>query len=165
VLHPPLHRLFFALLPPDGLIDHIAREQRRFGPGHPIRAGHFHITSGILRDCPVFPRGCAERMIRAGDAVSGQAIRIILDLVAGSPRSVALCPSEAVPGLQRFQGRLAAAMRDMGVSMRPGWRFSPHMTLLYREGVKFVVPVDAISWHATEFVLVDSLVGLTVTRY
>ena len=161
MLHPPLHRLFFALLPPDGAIDYIASEQRRFAPGHLVFPRHFHITSGILSDYPVFPRACAERMIRAGDSISPQAIRVILNLVAASSRSIALRPSETVPALHVFQRVLAAAMRDAGLSMRPHWRFNPHMTLLYRYGLRFAVPVDAVSWLATEFVLVDSLVGLT----
>lgn len=160
MLHPPLHRLFFAFRPPAGAVGHIAAEQGRFGPGRRIRCRHFHITTAILADYATFPQAQADRMIAAGDMLPVDAFRLILDLAVASDSSVALRPSEPLPALHAFQKRLAHAMRDAGLAMRPRWRFHPHMTLLYRAGLRFAAPVDAISWQATEFVLIHSLVGL-----
>lgn len=52
-------------------------------------------------------------------------------------------------------------MTELGVPMRPLWRFNPHVTLIYRKGESMVLPVQDLGWPAVEFVLIESVVGLT----
>ena len=52
-------------------------------------------------------------------------------------------------------------MRELGVTERPGYRFSPHLTLGYRIGEPFSERVAPVSWTADEIVLIDSHVGRT----
>jgi 2'-5' RNA ligase len=45
--------------------------------------------------------------------------------------------------------------------MRADWSFSPHVTLVYRDGEPVTRLVEGFAWSAREFVLIESLVGLT----
>ncbi len=49
-------------------------------------------------------------------------------------------------------------MADQGVEMRPDWRFSPHLTLLYRDGEPVWRAVDNLGWPVRDFVLIESVV-------
>jgi 2'-5' RNA ligase len=44
---------------------------------------------------------------------------------------------------------------------RRGARFSPHLTLVYRNRANFTIAMEAASWTVTEFLLIESLVGWT----
>jgi len=155
------HRLFFAVRPPDGAVRYIIEEQRRFGPGHAVRPEHLHLTTVIVNDHEMFPAGIAARMCAIGDAIAADRFPIILDQVAASHRSVVMVPSERLNAFHAFQRRLAGAMMRAGLGQRHNWRFSPHVTLLYRHGAPLRQWTDALSWTATEFLLIHSLLGLT----
>ena len=87
--------------------------------------------------------------------------RISPSIEMGSGGSVALRPSETPPSLRRFQHQLTVALAASGFALRPGWRFTPHMTLGYRKGDAFDEQILPIGWQATEFVPIHSHVGLT----
>jgi 2'-5' RNA ligase len=155
------HRLFYALRPPEGAVDYIMEEQRRFGPGWGIRQEHLHVTLAMANDHAMFPTPLADRMLAVGDRIAADPFRFILNQVAASRRSVAMRPSKALSQLGHFQRQLDIGMTMAGIAARAGWRFSPHLTLLYRHGRPFSRWIDAVSWTVTDFVLIHSLVGLT----
>jgi 2'-5' RNA ligase len=158
---PPLHRLFFAVRPPDAARPYFIEEQRRFGPGHIIRDEHLHLTTAISNDYRVYSLAVEERMIAIGNAIVADQFPIVLDQVAASRRSVAMCASEPLRSFDTLHRKLARGMRWSGVPIRSGWRFSPHATLLYRHGDPLREWIDPLSWTVTEFVLIHSFVGLT----
>lgn len=160
MLHPPIHRLFFALRPPEDAGAYLAGHQREFGPGHDVRVPHLHVTLAITNDFAVFPDREEDLMRRVGDAIVAHQCPVVLDQAVASRRSVMLAPSETLHAVEALHRQLRAGMRAAQARMRTGWRHSPHMTLLYRDGKPFVLPVLAFSWRATEFFLVHSLVGL-----
>jgi 2'-5' RNA ligase len=160
MLHPPVHRLFFALRPPEDAGDYLAGHQRDLGPGHEVRVPHLHLTLAITNDFAVFPKREAEVMQRIGGAIVAHSCPVVLDQAVASPRSVMLAPSETLHAVEALHLLLRAGMRAAQARMRTGWRHSPHLTLLYRDGKPFILPVPAFSWRATEFFLVHSLVGL-----
>jgi 2'-5' RNA ligase len=155
------HRLLYALRPPEDAVDYIMEEQRRFGPGWRIREEHLHVTLAISNDYSTFPWGLADRMVAVGDRVAADPFRFILNQVAASRRSVAMRPSKALSPLSHFQRQLDTGMAIAGIAGRTDWRFSPHLTLLYRHGKLFSSWTDAVSWTVTDFVLIHSYVGLT----
>lgn len=155
------HRLFFAIRPPAGAVRYIVEEQRCFGPGHAVRPEHLHLTTLIVNDHAIFPAAIAERMCAIGDGIAADQFSIVLDQVAASHRSVVMVPSEPLRTFQVFQRRLANGMMRAGLGQRHNWRFSPHVTLLYRHGPPLRQWTDALSWTATEFVLIHSLLGET----
>jgi 2'-5' RNA ligase len=155
------HRLFFAIRPPEATRPYFLEEQVSFGPGHAVRPEHLHLTTAILDDHLAFPQGIAERLQAVGDAIVADQFPIVLDQVAASEHSVVMIPSEPLHSFRAFQQGLAKAMARAGLGPRRGWRFSPHVTLLYRPGAPLRQWTDALSWTVTEFVLIDSLLGLT----
>jgi len=158
---PTHHRLFFAIRPPEATRSYFLEEQFCFGPGHAVRPDHLHLTAAILDDYGIFPKAAAERLKAIGDAIVGDQFPIVLDQVAASEHSVVMIPSEPLRTFHAFQQGLAKAMARAGLGLRRNWRFSPHVTLLYRRGAPLRQWTDALSWTATEFVLVHSLLGQT----
>lgn len=155
------HRLFFAIRPPAGVLGYIVEEQRCFGPGHAVRPEHLHLTTAITEDHAIFPVAIAEAMRAIGDRIFADQFPIVLDQIAASHRSVVMVPSEPLRTFHAFQRQLACGMARAGIGQRRDWRFSPHVTLLYRHGAPLRQWTDTLSWTATEFVLIHSLLGET----
>ncbi len=159
---PHLHRFLFALMPPP----EVARRLYALSPDFrdKVRPERLHMTLAITDDFPVVPDGLPSALQQAGGFVFTQPFDLTLDRRKGSKRSIALRPGRAIEGLSELHRQLAAGMRRAGIAMRDEWAFSPHVTLAYRPGEPFVTPTRPVSWRATQFVLIESLVGLTVHR-
>ena len=154
------HRFFFALLPPLRAASEIERLSSTLGPGKRVLTEHLHVTLAITPDYREPPIGLAGRMMRIpGDLHLGP-FALVLDRLSGSGGSLALSPSNKPDRLLLLQRQLERALVRSGLR-RPGWRFHPHLTLLYREGVPFARPVAPIGWQVDELALVHSHVGLT----
>ena len=87
ILMAPLHRLFFAIRPPESARPYFLEEQRRFGPGRAVREEYLHLTTALSNDYQVFPSVLATRMLAIGDAVIADQFRIVLDQVVASRHS------------------------------------------------------------------------------
>ncbi|MFC3713924.1 2'-5' RNA ligase family protein [Sphingoaurantiacus capsulatus] len=156
------HRFLFALTPPPD----IARRLHALAPDFPDKMlpERLHMTLAITDDFERVPEGLAPALQHAGGFVFAEAFELTLDRRRGSHRSIALRPAQAIQGLSELHRQLAAGMRRAGVPMRRGWSFGPHVTLAYRKGEPFITPTRPISWQATQFVLIESLVGRTIHR-
>lgn len=157
-----LFRLFFALKPSpliarqtDHYAETIAEGARR------IAVDHQHVTLAITCDYADYPYAVVKALLRAGTGVTGEPFDLRLDRLSMGNRSAALRPSHRVPLLNALQQQIAAKMRGAGISMRPGWSFSPHQTLFYREGRPDQQRVEGFCWHVDQFMLVCSHVGRT----
>nr|WP_087575353.1 2'-5' RNA ligase family protein [Sphingomonas sp. CDS-1] len=157
-----LFRLFFALKPSpliarqtDHFAETIAQGARR------ITVDHQHVTLAITCDYVDYPYAVIKALIRAGTGVMAEPFDLRLDQLSIGNRSAALRPSHAMPLLNALQRQIVAGMKGAGVMLRPGWSFSPHQTLFYRNGRSEVRPVDGFSWHVDQFMLVCSHVGRT----
>ncbi|WP_182911914.1 2'-5' RNA ligase family protein [Sphingomonas cavernae] len=162
--HSPivLHRLLFAVRPPLTLARQIEQSAIWFRPGATrVRADNLHITLEIFEDHPTFPERLAEVLMEAGKAVAAEPVEIVLDQVSGSKRSVALRPRRRIPALDQLYKAIALEVKRAGLTPRPDYSFSPHVTVLYRDGAPFTQAIDPIRWTADELVLVHSLVGRT----
>lgn len=159
---PLKHRYFFALLPDVVTARRIhAFAERIFGAKGLIRADRLHVTLAITPDFDVPDPTLVEILLRAGASVAAAPFDLELGRLSGGQRSVALRPACRVAPLQQLQARIADAMAKQGAAMRPGWRFSPHVTLVYREGDNVSRAIEGFGWPVRGFVLIESLVGLT----
>jgi RNA 2',3'-cyclic 3'-phosphodiesterase len=157
----PVHRLFYALVPPEQQVTTIDRLDRLFGHlGSPVRPDRRHITLAITADYRDFPAELASRLVDVGDSCPLFPLSVALDLLVGTETSVSLRPTrkDALVELHRL---LAEKALDRGIPMREGWWFYPHMTLRYWSGRRFKKGVEPIVWNADELVLVHSVVGRT----
>jgi RNA 2',3'-cyclic 3'-phosphodiesterase len=154
------HRFFFALQPPPGSASDIEHLSSMLGRGRRVRVEHFHITLAITGDYEEPSAQIADKMVRMPKDLLLAPFGLVLDQLAGSGRSLALRLSDKPSRLALLQRQLERALVRTGMR-RPGWRFSPHLTLLYRHGLGFSHSIEPIVWRATELVLVHSHVGLT----
>jgi 2'-5' RNA ligase len=160
----PLHRLFFALLPPPAAAAHVRECCAWLGRGKWVRPEHLHVTLNILDDWPFLPTEMLAAMVAVGDGVAANSFRVIFDQLSGSRRSIVLRPSERIAALHGFQQFLAEALARAGVATRHGVRFSPHLTLMHAGRPNFIEAADPLSWTVREFLLIESLVGWTEHR-
>ncbi|APL96322.1 2'-5' RNA ligase [Sphingobium indicum B90A] len=157
-----LFRLFFALKP-TALIarqtDHFAESIA--GGARRIAVDHQHVTLAITSDHVDYPYAVIKALMRAGTGVMAEPFDLRLDRLSIGSRSAALRPSHNVPLLGALQRRIAAATKGAGVMLRPGWSFSPHQTLFYRDGPPEQRRVEGFGWHVDRFMLICSHVGRT----
>lgn len=157
----PCHRLFFALKPPRPYAARIGRLR----DGLKATAGivdddRLHATLAITDDFADFPERLARTLVGIGDEVAAAPFQVMLDRLVGSARSVALRPGKASPPLRDVQRQLQDPMARLR-TLRAGWSFSPHVTLVYRDGAPFNERIETIAWEGSEFVLIHSIVGRT----
>ncbi len=156
-----LHRLFFALKPPQrqsrliGLVRDAVPEEHT-----PVTNDRLHMTLAITNDYRRLDEALVDRMKAIGDTIQGEPVPVRLDRLVGSMDAVTLRPTgqpRELADLQRQLGRLS----DYWGITRTGWSYSPHVTLLYWQSQPFFRPVDQIEWQAEELLLIQSLVGAT----
>jgi 2'-5' RNA ligase len=157
-----LHRYFFALLPDEVTARRIhAFAEGEFGEKGLVRTDRLHVTLGITEDFSAHFPALIEALRRAGDAVAEAPFDLVLDRLSGGRRTAALRPAHGIPPLRALQAKIAAGMAAEGAPMRPDWQFSPHLTLVYRDGEPVTRAVERFGWPVREFVLIESLVGRT----
>jgi len=86
---------------------------------------------------------------------------IELDQVSAGGGRIALRPRLKNAAPQRLAHAIATARCDAKIPVRAGYRFNPHMTLLYREGTPFSQMAAPFAWPVQQFVLIHSLLGRT----
>jgi RNA 2',3'-cyclic 3'-phosphodiesterase len=155
------HRYFFALLPDAVNANRIhAFAEQVLGEAGLHPAARLHVTLAITADFPVPQPLKLEALQRAGAHAAVGPFALRLDHLSGGQHTIALRSARAIRPLRVLQQQLARAMAAEGVAMRPGFEFSPHLTLTYRGGSPTQRPVEDHGWIAEEFVLIESLVGL-----
>lgn len=160
-----LHRLLFAVRPKppvNGRIDWLSVQLG--GDARRISVQNQHVTLCIFDDDSAFSEARAAVACEAGDAVNAAPFDLVLGQLSGSLRSVALRPTRTNRPLMELQRELERQVRAVGLSLRGDYRFSPHLTLFYRDAPPFSRRIEPIRWHVDEFVLIHSLVGRTEHR-
>lgn len=155
----PVHRLFFALLPPPVTRGRIGALRDTLGDGHdPVPNDRLHLALGLSEDFGAYPSLLAERMRAIGDGVLCDPFDLRFDRMTGSAHAVALRPAHRNIGLEALQVMLARGLRAHRIA-RADWEFSPHMTLAYRKCGPLSRAIQPIEWRVEEFALVHSLIG------
>ncbi len=157
----PVHRLFLALPPPPELAARMTGLQQELGLARPVPADRLHLTLLLMPDYAHVPDGLAEAVAEEAARVRMPPFRVILDRAQGNGRNLVLQPSEPIEALAMFRERLGLSLVRAGIELRPGYRFSPHVTLSYNDRERISAEIEPLSWLVEEFVLIHSFVGLT----
>jgi 2'-5' RNA ligase len=156
------HRYFFAALPDPVSAARIhAWAERTLGPYGMQGAERLHVTLAITDDFAAPQSSLVEALIRAGERLAAAPFDLLLDRLSIGGRSIALRSGHIQPAMRELQARIARALAAEGTGMRQGWRFSPHVTLGYRESPSSTQPVANLGWTVSEVALIHSLVGVT----
>lgn len=159
---PQCVRFFFAIRPDEATalrIDTFAAAQ--VPDGRRLKLDHQHVTLALTADFKEYPDAVVAQLLLAGGEVKAEAFDLTLDRLSANRRVAVLCPEQVIQSLYALQRAIVTAMARHDVPMRDRWRFSPHQALCYRKGDPFIRPVEGFCWRAGEFVLVQSLVGLS----
>lgn len=160
----PCTRLFFALIPPEREARRImAFAEQILGDGwQMMAASRLHVTMAIGEDYGREPPDLADRLRTVGDRVAVAPMDLRLDRLTISHRSASLRLSKTCPPLTALHRAIMAAWPIRSIALKAGWRFSPHVTLAYREGNAPVSrPVEPFGWRADRLALIRSHVGRT----
>ncbi|MGO6995672.1 2'-5' RNA ligase family protein [Rhizobium leguminosarum] len=165
------HRLFFALCPPDAVEQQaaaIADDYRRaFSLSGMPRLTTLHVSIIWVGDYPRLPEDVVFAARQAGATVESAPIAISFDRIMRFPqaRSLVLCGEGGRKPLTRLHVQLGVGMYNAGLRHNVGRDYKPHMTLLY--DLKAVPPTTLdtpVSWTASEFLLIHSVLGKTEHR-
>ncbi len=157
------HRYFFALLPNRETAHRIhAFAADRLGEAGQLAPERLHVTLALTPDFPTAQPALVAALARAGARVAAAApFALRLDRLSIGTRTAALRPARAVPPLRALQAGIVREMVHEGVRMRASWAFNPHLTLRYRAAQPSQCAVADFGWTVEEFVLLESLVGLS----
>jgi len=159
---PMAHRYFFALLPDEVTARRIHTfAENEFGAKGLVKTDRLHVTLAITADLDASYPVLVEALRRAAEAVSVPPFEVAFGQLSGGRRTIALRPARNIPPMRALHSAIAHAMAAQGVPMRADWTFNPHVTLAYRDGEPITRPVEGFAWSVREFVLIESLVGLT----
>jgi RNA 2',3'-cyclic 3'-phosphodiesterase len=159
---PILNRYFFAIRPPILLARQIADAAIWFdGARGGLAAERLHITLVILDDFAAPPPQIVAALREVGRLIAEASFVITLDTAVGSGRSIALRSRLRNAALGDLRHQIAAAVASAGIAERANYRFSPHLTLGYREGLPFTQPIAPLSWTVDALELIHSQVGRT----
>ena len=167
---PLRHRILFFVPPPPLLAHRIASTTRHERLEHalmgkPLPPERLHVTAIHLGDYPDYPAGTISRATRAAETVAFTPFEMAFDRVgsfaAGEKRPLVLTCGQGLADFHAFRNKLRTALRAAGLTDRLRPKITPHMTLLYDRHAVPEHSIVPIKWTARDFVLVDSLVGMT----
>lgn len=166
----PRHRIFFAVFPDAAARDDVVARRRSFAQrlglqGRLSAAERLHVTLihvGDFTDCPAAE---IDRYVRAAATLDLPPVPIAFDRVSsfrgrpGHRPCILLGNPAGTAAVRALQSLLHQAL--VGEGWRPTGRevFTPHLTLLYCDAAVAEEAFGPVSWVASEFVLVDSLIG------
>ena len=157
-------RLFFALLPPAGVIGEIARHRAACSARRPVADERLHVTLLLLGEWLAAPPWLLRRVGEAMTTAPLTACRLVFDRIVVGTGSALLTASEPLRGVERLRRQLGHEAIGLGFAPNAAWRSRPHVTLGY-DGVPAPArAIEPISWQAGALALVESRVGLTEHR-
>jgi len=163
-----IHRLFFALWPPDevrqGIAEAASRLLREHEPGgRRIGPHRYHLTLQFLGDYAELPPSLVAQASAAAASVAVAPLELVLDR-AGSFRNRSIpwwLGCEVVPdGLQQLWDSLGSALARSGVRVQSGKALVPHVTV--RRDAREPLPargIEPLHWWVDSFVLIHSELG------
>ncbi|MGO7448305.1 2'-5' RNA ligase family protein [Rhizobium ruizarguesonis] len=160
------HRLFFALCPPDAIEQQaaaIADDYRRaFSLSGSPRLTTLHGSIIWVGDYPKLPEDVVFAARQAGATVESAPIAMTFDRIMRFPqaRALVLCGEGGRKPLTRVHVQLGVGMHNAGLRHNISRDFTPHMTLLYDRKAMPPTTLDTpVSWTASEFLLIHSVLG------
>ncbi|API53674.1 2'-5' RNA ligase [Rhizobium leguminosarum] len=172
--HSDGHRLFFALCPPAAVERQAGSIADDYGKTFSLsakpRLTTLHVTIIGIDDYEELPEDAVFAARQAGATVEGAPIAITFDRIMsfrreGKARPLVLCGEGGRKALTRLHVQLGVGMHNAGLRHNISRDFTPHMTLLYdRKAVPTATLDTPVSWTASEFPLIHSVLGKTEHR-
>lgn len=167
----PTDRLFFALRPDAAtaaaVVHRLELLRRELGlKGRPLKAEHLHLTLHHVGDFEGFPADLVHKLLEASKTVHAPAVPVCLDALLSFGRAnrrnnpLVLLAGEPLEPLRAFHRSLGVHLQSAGLGSARG-KFTPHLTLLYDDALIELRAVEPLRWTASEFLLIDSLIGQT----
>lgn len=162
-----IHRLFFALMPDDGVRQQIESAVAGVMAAQPlaaqmIRPSRYHATLHFLGDHPMLREDVVKAAIAAADKVAMEAFDWVLDSASGfrgQPSPCVLRCTHEPEGLQTLWSDLRKQLLLAGLGQELLRQFTPHVTFAYSRGAMLEpVPVAPVRWRAQGFSLVHSII-------
>ncbi|MBY3037547.1 2'-5' RNA ligase family protein [Rhizobium laguerreae] len=172
--HSDGHRLFFALCPPAAVERQAGSIADDYGKTFSLsakpRLTTLHVTIIGIDDYEELPEDAVIAARQAGATVEGAPITITFDRILsfrreGRARPLVLCGEGGLKPLTRLHVQLGVGMHNAGLRHNISRDFTPHMTLLYDRKTVPPARLDTpVSWTASEFLLIHSILGKTEYR-
>lgn len=118
-----------------------------------------HMTLLPLGESADLDGDVGRLLVRALDALSAPAFRVVFDRLHGDGRTLLIRGSETMRGTVNFQRTLVGALAEYDLTIAPKYAFRPHITLDYRNTARCDRAIDAISWRVEDYLLVESVHG------
>ena len=162
------HRVFFALLPDDGVRSAAGRAAARLlsalqPGGKPIPAVQYHVTLRFLGEDSSLNHSLVERAMAAAARIDAVPFDLILDTAFSFPGArppwVLGCrrPPES---LRELWQALGSALAGEGVPVDPEGTFVPHLTVLrHAEHPLPACAIETIQWRVRDIALMHSQPG------
>ena len=168
------HGLFFALCPPEAIERQAASIAGDYGKAFSLsarpRLTTLHVTITYIGEYEELPEDVIFAARQAGATAEGAPIAITFDRIMsfgweGKKRPLVFCGEGGRKALTRLHVQLGVGMYNAGLRHNISRNYTPHMTLLYdRKAVPPTTLEEPISWTASEFLLIHSLLGETEHR-
>jgi 2'-5' RNA ligase len=165
-------RLFFAIFPNAGAAAQIASLAQQLRGEHglkgkPLKTERFHVTLHHLGDYAGLPQGLVDVACTVAASIAAAPFDVTFDRAASfstAPRNrpFVLRGGDGVASLIAFQQTLGDALKKTVLGRWAKPAYTPHVTLLYDDRSVPEQTVPAVSWTASEFVLIHSLIGQTL---
>jgi 2'-5' RNA ligase len=163
--HVPMSRLFFALWPDEKIrsaIDKLSRQLKVNG-GRPVSRDNYHVTLVFLGNVET---ANITAIVDQTNQIKAQPFDLAFDKIDywRKPKTACItaqqCPKPAV----LLTDELAAIARLNGLPIDPR-PFCPHITLMRKAPAFSAFTIEALSWRAESFCLVESMPSKEGSRY
>src|SRR3546814_15101069 len=94
-----------------------------------------------------------ERLCGAARASAAAPVAVTLDRLSGGGGPIVLRPSRRIVALGALHHAIGDRIRAVGLRPRAGYRFQPHLTVGYRNGLALNESTAPVAWRATDIVL------------
>jgi len=164
----PLHRLFFALVPPESVREQIAATASVLRENGSVEArwvkpARYHVTLAFLGDYPSLRPSLLEAARAAVGKVRVAPFTWLPDQVAsftGRRPPCVLRSTQASPALQTLWEQLRRELSLVRLGGRIERSFTPHVTLAYgQRDLPAPIEVAPIAWPVDRVILLHSEVG------
>ena len=156
-------RLFYALWPDDAVRTDLQRLQVNL-QGRKTPLDNLHVTLAFLGQQPAHLLPNLERIL--GELPQADMV-LTLDRIAYFKRSrIAWVGMHQAPeALMSLQARLVQALQGEGIAFDERSKFTPHVTLARNAPQPADTPFTPVVWHATQIVLVQSILDARGSQY
>ena len=161
----PSHVLFFAAVPPQGIIDQIAEAWRLTGTGGSLRRNTLHVTILAITGLNTLYPTLIDHARRAATTLRAVPFELCFDRLMTfgggmGKRPLVLRTDSQTDRVTALATELHNSLTETGLVLPRLRKVTPHVTVAYGAGFTETRPLPApIRWTIRDITLIDSLQG------